>query len=51
MKRYKIHYRKNELENWTEYDNVVYEDYNLALYIKKDIQEQFSNYDFEIYKI
>lgn len=51
MKRYKIHYRKNSLENWTEYDNIIYEDYCLAYYVMKDIQEQFSNYCFEIYEI
>ena len=55
---YKIHYGeydhdcwgKPEWCGWYEYDNVVYEDYCLAYYVMRDIQEHFSNYYFEKYE-
>ena len=49
MKGYKIRYQSKNNNIYSDYDQVIYVTYDSALKIMEDAQEQFPDYQFEIY--
>ena len=49
MKGYKIRYQSKNNNIYSDYDQVIYITYDSALKIMEDAQEQFPDYQFEIY--